>query len=163
MTSHSGMWHGILIGAHAGTGLVALVAGTVALRRGRLFDVYFGSLAGMAGFLMLAIGVEWGTLDAGGRALSVGFAGLAAVLVWLAARARRDRPAGGSLPSASYLDRVGFTVVALFDAFWVIAVLDAGAPVWVVVGVGVVIAIAGHVALRWAKRVLTQPEKQLTY
>src|SRR6266498_1311716 len=105
------MWHGILIGAHAVSGLVALVAGVVAMRRGRLFDVYLGALAGMAIFLVLAVGVGWDALDAGGRGLFTAFAGLAGVMVWLAGRARGERPSGGFAPSARYLDRVGFTVV----------------------------------------------------
>jgi hypothetical protein len=33
----------------------------------------------------------------------------------------------------------------------VIAVLDAGAPIWLVVGTGLLIALAGHLALRRAK------------
>lgn len=152
------MWHLILIAAHAVAGLIALVTGLVALRSGRLFDVYLGSLAGMTLFLVLAIGIRWDTIDSIARVLFTAFAGLAGIMVWRATRARRDRPSGASRPSASYLDHVGFTLVALFDGFCVIAVLDAGAPMWVVVGTGVVIAIAGHFGLRWAKRVLTQPE-----
>ena len=35
-------------------------------------------------------------------------------------------------------------------AFVVIVVLDVGAPIWLVVGSGVVIAIAGHLAIRRA-------------
>jgi hypothetical protein len=143
------MWHTIFIVSHAATGLIALVTGIMAMRDGRLFDVYLWTLAGMTGFLMLAIAVQWGTLDAAARVLFAVFAGLAVIMVGLALRARRNRPTG--VPSPRYLDDVGFTVVALFDAFCVIAVLDIGAPIWAVVGTGVVIAIAGHSALRWAK------------
>jgi hypothetical protein len=45
-------------------------------------------------------------------------------------------------------------LIALFDAFVVITVLNAGAPVWLVVASGVLIAVAGHFALRATKRVL---------
>jgi hypothetical protein len=151
------MWHLAFIAAHAITGLIALVTGLLVMRHGRLFDVYLGSLAGMALFLVLAIGVTWDTLDTAERILFTAFAALAGFMLWLAVRARGHRPLGGASPSASYLDDVGFTVVALFDAVAVIAVLDAGAPIWAVVGTGVVLAIAGHFALRWAKRVLTAP------
>jgi hypothetical protein len=143
------MWHAILIATHAVAGLIALVTGLVAMRFGRLFDAYLASLAAMTGFLMLAIAEEWDTLDTGARVLFTAFAGLAIVMVWRAVLARRMLAAG---PSARYLDHVGFNTVALFDAFLVIAVLNAGAPVWIVVGTGVMIAIAGHFALRLAKR-----------
>jgi len=152
------MWHVILIAAHATAGLIALVTGVVAMRHGRLFDVYLGSLAGMTLFLTLAIGARWDAIDTAGRVLFTAFAGLAGLMVWRATLARRVRPTDASRPSTSYLDHVGFTLVALFDGFCVIAVLDAGAPVWVAVGTGVVIAIAGHFALHWAKSVLAQPE-----
>ena len=55
-------------------------------------------------------------------------------MVWRATRARRVRPTVASGPSPVYLEHVGFTLVALFDAFCVIAVLDGGAPSWIVVG-----------------------------
>jgi hypothetical protein len=48
-------------------------------------------------------------------------------------------------------DLVGFTLVALFDAFAVIAILGAGAPIWLVVGTGLLIALAGHLTLRRTK------------
>jgi hypothetical protein len=152
------MWHTILIGGHAVTGVVALVAGLVTMRRGQVFDVYLGALAGMTLFLALAVGVGWSDLETGARVLFTAFAGLAGFMVVQALRARRIRPDRTTRPVPRYLDDVGFTVVALFDGFAVIAVLDAGGPGWLLVGTGVAIAIAGHFALRWAKRVLTQPE-----
>lgn len=145
------MWHAVLISGHAVAGLLALLAGLLTIPHGRWFDVYLWSLATMTVFLVAAVGVEWSTLDPAARVLFAAFAVLAAFMVWLAVRARPDRPVGGAAPSASYLDHVGFTVVALFDAFLVIAVLDLGAPVWAVVGTGILIAIAGHLALRLAK------------
>jgi len=146
------MWHTILITLHAVAGVVALVSGLVAVRRGRLFDVYLWSLAGMAVFLLFAVAVTWAEIDAGTRALFGAFLVLAGVMVWRAVRARRIRPTGSDAPSPRYLDHVGFTLVALFDAFVVIAVLDFGWPIWLVAGTGVAIAIAGHFAIRWAKR-----------
>ncbi len=151
------MLHTTLIVLHAVAGLVALVAGGAAVRDGRFFDLYLWSLAGTALFLALAVGAGWAAVDAGGRALFAAFTALAAVMVWRAVLARRIRPAGA--PSAAYVEHVGFTLVALFDAFAVIAVLDAGAPVWLVVATGVVVAVAGHFALRRAKRVLVQPSR----
>ena len=41
--------------------------------------------------------------------------------------------------------------------FAMIAVLDLGAPTWLVVSTGVIIAVAGHFVLRRAKRALREP------
>ncbi|MPY78388.1 MAG: hypothetical protein GEV04_07800 [Actinophytocola sp.] len=148
------MWHTALITLHAVAGVVALVSGLVTVRHGRLFDVYLWSLAGMAVFLLLAIASTWAEITTGARVLFAAFLVLAGVMVWRAVRARQIRPTG-STPSADYVDHVGFTLVALFDAFAVVTVLDLGAPIWLVVGTGVAIALAGHVAIRLAKRTLT--------
>ena len=152
------MLHGTLIALHAAAGLTALVAGGIALRRGRFFDVYLWALVGTTVFLAAAVGVAWAATGAGARLLFGAFTALAAVMVWRAVLARRVRPAG--TPTVAYVEHVGFTLVALFDAFVVVAVLDAGAPGWLVACAGVVVACAGHVAIRWARRTLTaQPSR----
>jgi len=151
------MLHGVLIALHAATGFLALAAGAVAVRNGRFFDVYLWSLIGMALFLVLAVGAEWAVIDTGARLLFAAFGVLAAVMVWRAVLARRIRPAG--MPSPGYVEHVGFTLVGLFDAFAVIAVLNAGAPIWLVVGTGVLIAVAGHFAIRSARRALSDQRR----
>ncbi|OLF17879.1 hypothetical protein [Actinophytocola xanthii] len=150
------MVHDMFVAAHAAAGLLALVTGGLALRRGRLFDVYLGALAGMGVFLVLALAVSWTETDSVARVLFTALAGLAAVMVWRAVLARRDRPSAGG-PSDSYLEHVGFTLVGLSDGFAVVAVLNAGAPLWLVVGTGVGVALAGHFVLRWVKAALTRP------
>ncbi|GAA1033220.1 MULTISPECIES: hypothetical protein [Amycolatopsis] len=150
------MAHSVFIALHAAAGVIALVAGTVALlRAGRFFDTYLVSLTATTVFLALAVAVEWTVLPSGGRVLLSAFVVLAVVLVVRGVLARRMRRAG-QLSSPAYVEHVGFTLVALLDAFVVIAVLNAGAPVWLVVASGVVLAVAGHFVLRWAKRVLSE-------
>ncbi|MQA15434.1 MAG: hypothetical protein GEV09_15055 [Pseudonocardiaceae bacterium] len=142
------MWHTTFIALHAATAVVALVSGAVALWRPTWFGTYLWSLAGMALFLVLAIGAGWGEIDMPLRLLFSAFVVLAAFMVWRAAQARRIRPSGSMGPSASYVEHIGFTLVALFDAFAVIAVLNSGAPGWMVATIGVLIAVAGHFVLR---------------
>ena len=146
------MWHTIFIALHAATGLISLVAGCVALRRGALFSTYLWSMVGMTLFLVLAVAAEWSTLQTPARLLFSAFAVLAGVMVWRAAAAGRMLPIGADGPPGPYVDHIGFTLVALFDAFAVIAVLNAGAPGWLVVASGVGIAIAGHFVLRAVRR-----------
>jgi len=143
------MSHGILIGLHAGAAVVALLAGFGAHRGAGWFAVYFWSLVAAIALLGAAVVEEWATLDAAARVLFTAFVGLGGVLVWLAARAR------GLGLTPRHVDLVGFTLVALFDAFAVITVLDAG--VAVAVTTGVVVAIAGHYVLRAAKARLASP------
>jgi hypothetical protein len=146
------MWHTILIAAHAIAGTVALLAGLVAHRGRALFDTYLWSLVATIALLAAAVFEEWGRLGGAARALFIAFVVLGGVMVWLAATARR-------LPARSpaYVDRVGFTLVALFDAFVVITVLNLGAPVALVVASGVVVAVAGHFVLRATKHEIRAP------
>ncbi len=144
------MWHTIFIAVHAVAGVVAFVTGCVALRRGAVFEGYFWSLVVMAFFLAVAVVVEWGDLDNPARVLFAAFVLLAGYLVWRAVQARRTRPDGAG-PSARYIDHLGFTLVALFDAFVVIGVLDLGVPAWLCAVVGVAVAVAGHYVLRALK------------
>jgi hypothetical protein len=136
------MWHTVFIAAHAGAGGIALLAGCVTIARRALFGVYFGALIAMEVFLMLAIAAQWTAIDTPARILFGAFALLGLLMLWRADQARRTSPGRG------YVAHVGFTLVALFDAFIVILVLNLGAPVWLVTASGILIAVAGHVVLR---------------
>lgn len=141
------MWHTIFIALHAAAGAIAFVAGAVALRRGALFQIYLWSLAGMGLFLVPAIALEWSRLDTPSRVLFSALAVLAAVMLWRAVMASGVLPAPGTPPSASYVNHVGFTLIALFDAFIVVTVLNLGASGWLVAAVGIAVGVAGHFAL----------------
>lgn len=142
------MWHSIFIAVHAVTGGIALLAGCVAIGRRALFGTYLWSLVAMELFLVLAIAAEWAVIDATARVLFAAFAVLGLFMLWRADQARRIRPSSPAGLSASYFAHVGFTLVALFDAFIVILVLNLGAPGWLVAAAGILIAVAGHVVLR---------------
>lgn len=147
------MWHTLFIVIHAVTATVALLAGCVviarpALGRGALFGTYWWSLVAMQVFLVLAIAVEWAILDTVTRVIFTALAVLGLVMLWSADQGRRIRPTDTSVrPSARYVDRLGFTLISLFDAFIVVFVLNSGAPVWAVVAAGVLIAVVGHFVL----------------
>lgn len=67
-------------------------------------------------------------------------------MIWQAEQARRVTERSGQ-----YFDHLGFTLVALLDAFIVIAVLNLAAPIWVVVAVGILGAGLGHLTIRTLK------------
>jgi hypothetical protein len=157
------MWYGIFIALHAMAGVLAFVAGCQATMHRRWFTTYFWSLVGLMVFLILAIAVRWSEFDGAARLLFAAFTALGVFMVWRAWRAGRilasTRPDTTSEEvgerSTRYLAHVGFTLVALFDAFVVITVLDLGAAGWLVAVIGVAVAIAGHFAVVDMERRLT--------
>ncbi len=147
------MWHTIFISTHAATATTALIAGIVAVPRGRLFGVYLASLVMMEVFLVLAIGVQWTANDGATRLIFTVLAALGVGVVWCGLQARRVRPRDDDAgPSPRYFASIGFTLVALVDAFLVIAVLNLGAPGWALATTGVLIAGIGHIVLRVERR-----------
>lgn len=146
------MVHAVLIALHAASGVIAFCAGAFTIRDGRFFVVYLSSLVATTLFLAAAVAVSWTSTDATARVLFVAFTALALVMVARAVLARRGRP-----NTHDYVEHIGFTLVALFDAFVVITVLNTGAPIWLVVASGVAIAVAGHFVLRLAHRELVPP------
>lgn len=173
---NAALWHTVFIVLHAALGVVAFVAGCLALRRSRAFGTYWWSLVGMAVFLMLAVAVEWRVLDPATRVVFGALVALAGVMLWRAQAARRLQAGGAQrsrgrrsgLPSGHspvvlgwspgttgrYFDHVGFTLISLFDAFAVVTVLNAGAPGWLIAATGVVVGVAGHVVLVSVRRQL---------
>ncbi len=108
-------------------------------------------------FLLGAIAAEWAGLDTATRVLFGAFAVLGMFMVWRGWQAGRLRPGRSKRPSRRYVAHIGFTLIALFDAFVVIAVLNAGADVWLVVAAGLAVAVAGHFTMRAIARRVTEP------
>ena len=148
------MLHTVVIGLHAASGVVALASGLQAMRGGRLLRTHLWSLVATIAWLAVAVALDWAALPPAGRVLFAGFTALGGYMVWRAVQALRRRPAPGVRPSVAYVRDLGFNLVALSDAFLVIAVLDLGAPVAVVVATGVAVAVAGHFVLVRVERAI---------
>jgi hypothetical protein len=146
------MWHTALITLHAAGGSLAFAAGYLAIRRPSYLDTYFWSLVACIAFLVAVVAVDWSGLGAGSRALFAALTALGAVMVWRGARARRIATSGRTQWSPRELDHLGFTLVALFDAFVVIGANDLGAPGWLLGVVGVAVAVIGHAWITRLKR-----------
>lgn len=145
------MWHTVFVTLHAVAGVIAFVAGCLAIRRASWFATYLWSLLVMALALVPSTAIAWPDRDGAGRGLFLALTALAGFMVWRAVLARRMRPVAPGGPSARYVDHVGFTLVALADAFVVVLVLDLGGPAWLIAAVGVAVAIVGHFVLRAIK------------
>jgi len=149
------MVHDVLIAAHAASGVVAFAAGCAAIFRRSAFAVYFASLVALVVSLAAVVAVDWPRLDGPPRSLYAVLTVLGGYLIWRAVQAHRLRPSDSAHRSARYLDHVGFTLVALFDGFAIIAVLTAGGPGWLAAAIGVLGVGVGHVAIRTLKTRLT--------
>ncbi len=141
------MTHTVLIAVHAASATLALLLGLAALPGGRALRGHLAGLGVMELSLVGAVVVGW---QRNGPVLGVVFAGLlalGAVMCWRGWAAWRQRPRSGARPSPAYVGHVGFTLVSLVDAFVVVTVLDAGAPLWAVIASGVAVGVVGHAVL----------------
>jgi hypothetical protein len=154
------MPHTVLIILHATAALVCFTAGVLSLglrtaTSGRL-RLYLASLLAMLLFMAVAIAVDWAGLDPTARLIFLGLGGLGLYMAWRAGRAatrlRRQDP--GWRPR--YLDDIGFTLVALFDGFVIVAAIDLGAPVWLVILIAVVGVGGGIQAMNRVKARLVE-------
>lgn len=149
------MWHGAFITLHAIAGVIAFGAGCSAVVRRRWFAIFWWSLVAMVVFLAAAVGVEWPSLDAASRALFTGLLGLGGWMLWRASAARRmlrHAPRADEEEGRRYVGHLAFDLVALFDAFVVITVLNGGAPGWASALAGIAVAGAGHVVVNGMRR-----------
>ena len=139
--------HTASIVLHAAAGTVALVAGALAFSgRRAAFGPYLASLVLMQLGLTGAVAVGWSGNDPAGRVVVVLLLVLGLVVVGRGVEAWRRRPAAGG-GNVRYRAAIGFTVVALIDAFGVVGVMDLGAPTVAVLGTGVAVAVVGHLVL----------------
>lgn len=139
--------YSVLIAAHATAATVALAA-TAGGRRARWFAVYDASLIAMLVLLVAAIAVDLPGRDLAQHLVSGGLVLLGGIMLRHAELARRVR----RTDAIRFVEHVGFTVVGLIDALVVVALFNAGTPGWAAAIVGVVIAVAGHVAIAAVRR-----------
>ncbi|MFI7067135.1 hypothetical protein ACIBL3_39495 [Kribbella sp. NPDC050124] len=145
------MWHTVFIVAHAVSGVVAFTSGCIAISRRAWFRYYFWSLALLDVFMVLSVAVGWRDMGTPSRWVFSGLIVLGGYMMLRAVQASRTQPAGDEAPSAAYLDHLGFTLIALFEGFVIVAAIDLGAPVWLVVALAVAGVIAGHLTIRYLK------------
>jgi hypothetical protein len=134
------------------TGVVVFAAGWRTITDGGAHSLYLWSLIACIGFVAAAVAVDWGGLGSGSRVLFVALLILGCYMIARGARARRELVAGPGRAPSRYMDDVGFTLIALFVAFVVIAALDLGASGFVAVLIAVLGVLIGHRALAELKR-----------
>jgi hypothetical protein len=160
------MVHTLLIAAHGASGLAALAAGSLALRppaRGvpAVFRVYLGALWLMVLFLLLVMALDWGTLASVSRLLYGALVVLAVYVAWRGWQGWQELQQHGAGWPDAYIEDVGFTVIALFGGFVIIGALGVGAPVWLVVALGVLGVLIGRGVIGRTKKLpASMPERK---
>jgi len=156
------MLHSALIAAHAASGIAAFAAGCMGLRpRARgvggvggvapVHRVYLGALWAMVLLLLAVVALDWPALPLTGRVIYGALSLLALYMGWRGWHALGDLRGRVAGWEGAYVDDVGFTLIAVFDGFVIIAALDLHAPVWLVLAVGVLAIVVGRRAVQRTK------------
>jgi hypothetical protein len=153
------MVHDVLIGLHAASGVACFAAGILALAQDRpgswRYPTYLGGLVALVVFMVGAIAVDWSGLDPGGRGVYLGLAALGLFMLWRGGHAGRRLHGRRTGWRPRYLDDIGFTLISLFDGFAIVAAIDLGAPVWLIVAIAVLGVLAGVWGMSRVKARLT--------
>jgi len=109
--------------------------------------VYAAAIAVLAVFLTATVAIDWPALGQPQRIIFAVLVGLAAVIatrVYLAFRLVRRQPDSWQ---ARYLNHIYFGYISLWEGFFIVGLIDLGAPVWLVGAVAVGVVIVGATLL----------------
>lgn len=143
---------------HALAGLVAFVAGYLLVSAGSpvkkrwLLWVYLIAMTSLTIFLFGALVSHWTQIGVTQQIVFGGLTLLGFYVVWCAYQAWRllnKRPAGWH---NQFIDAVGFTLIALFDGFVIVGLIDVSVPTVIVVALGIGAIIVGRVGLERIKK-----------
>jgi hypothetical protein len=159
------MWL-LMIVLHAAAALGAFAIGMAAIdpRRARSHPWTLPALAGllvaMTVFMIGAMAAHWSDLPGPSQVVFSALVGLALYMVYRAMDASRlaNHEPHGYEPR--HVDDLGFILIALFDGFVIVAAIDLGAPVWIVIPLAILAVLVGHRAIqRFKSRVVTPPPR----
>jgi hypothetical protein len=151
------MLHFLLIVLHALSGVIAFVAGWMSIIRLRtkplsgLLWLYLGSLVGLVVFMSGAILIDWPQLSTVQLLIYLGLFALGIYMLVQGYQAYAVQQKHDQGWKVSYVDHVGFTLIALFDGFVIVSAIDLGVPAWGVVVIGVLGVVVGRYAINRAR------------
>lgn len=150
------MIHTLLITAHTLAATLAFVAGCLVLRppasaRSVRFSVYAIALGVLVAAMLVVVAFDWVDLQVGQRITFALLSALGVYTGWRGFQAWRELRRRGEGWRQRYVGHLGFTLISLFDAFTIVASVDFGAPVLVVIAVGVAGVVVGSLVIGRAK------------
>jgi uncharacterized membrane protein YqjE len=148
------LMHNILIAIHAFGGILAFITGAIVLlpsvhlqaNRRWIFNLFLVSIAILLIPLYLVISIDWPQLGFIQQAAFLGLGVLGLYMAWRSFQARKSLQEQFEGWQPKYMDHIGFNLISLFEGFIIVAVIDLGAPDWLVG----VIAILGLVGGIWS-------------
>jgi hypothetical protein len=144
--------HNLLIGVHALCAIAACVFGVLVIWRipeqvsGNV-RAYLSALSLMALFLLIVVLFDWANIDTARRVVYSALLVLVAYTSWRGWHAARVLAHRNGVWRDAYVEDVGFTLISLFDGFVVVSAIDLGAPMWLVVVIGVIGIVVGRVGV----------------
>jgi hypothetical protein len=155
----------IFLTLHVAGGVLGLLVGLFSFRppqdtrvRLGLRRLYATAIGVLAISLVGIVAVDWSSLDPTQRILFSILIGLAAVIVTrlvLAFRLARRQPAGWQ---AIYMNHVYFSYISLWEGFFIVSLLDLGAPAFMVGGVAIGVLLVGGILFnRYKRGSVTEP------
>lgn len=149
----------VFLAFHVAGGVLGLAVGLFAFHppqtpqvRLWLRRLYAAALVDLAVFLVAIVAADWATLGATPRIIFSVLIGLAAVILirlFLAFRLARQQLDGWQIP---YVNHIYFTYISLWEGFFIVGLIDLGAPGWMVGAVAVGVLIVGGILLNRYKR-----------
>jgi uncharacterized membrane protein YuzA (DUF378 family) len=149
----------VFLSLHVAGGVLGLLVGLFAFQppetrqfRRALRRLYGAAIGILAIFLVATLAVDWSSLVATQRiifAVLVGLAGVIVIRVFLAFQLARRQPAGWEIP---YVNHIFFSYISLWEGFFIVGLIDLGAPGWLVGAVAVGVLILGSILVSNYKR-----------
>jgi hypothetical protein len=116
-----------------------------------LFLAYAICLAGLLLLMFAVVAWDWALLVTGQRITFSLLCVLGIYTGWRGFQAHRELAQRHPEWQVRYIDHLGFTLISLFDGFTIVAAIDLGAPLVVVLMAGVAGVAAGIAAMNVVK------------
>jgi uncharacterized membrane protein YfcA len=159
------MWL-LMIVLHAAAALGAFAVGVTAIDPDRAgshqwtLPTLVGLLVAMTVFMLGAMAAHWSDLPGASQIVFSALVGLALYMVYRARHASGLADHDDRARAPRHIDDLGFVLIALFDGFVIVAAIDLGVPVGIVIPLALAAVLVGHGALQRYKSRGSPPRRR---